>query len=160
MFDKTYSIKKILILVVSSLIVNANGAKLEKNCAKVKMIGGDTDDEGTKEMLETMKGIVKPPVMITDGHQFPLHEERLYRWSRLCPPTKQHQFNLILNGIDPTNPLSEKLEEDVGESKDAKTNGVAMTLEELKDWFGEEEDIDAFINYKEFEGETRDIWFP
>ena len=115
------------------------------------MAGGETT-----ETSETVKDL-KPPVMITDGSQYPMYEKRLKRWSRLSPLSKQTQFDLILNGIDPTNPLGDKLEEEIGESAEATTKGVTVILDKLKEWFGKEEDIDAFINYKEFEGKSRDI---
>ena len=90
----------------------------------------------TTETSETVKDL-KPPV--------------------LSPLSKQTQFDLILNGIDPTNPLGDKLEEEIGESAEATLKGVTVILDKLKEWFGKEEDIDAFINYKEFEGKSRDI---
>ena len=59
------------------------------------------NEESNKKVLETIKNIVKPPTIITDGSQFPLYEKRLNRWSRICLLTKQSQFDLILYGIDP-----------------------------------------------------------
>ena len=98
---------------------------------------------------------LKPPVMITDPSQFTLYEKKLKRWSRLSPLPHQLQFDLILTEIPTSNPLNEKLEEEIGESTEAATKGVDVILDKLREWFGKEEDIDAFVNYKEFEGKSR-----
>ena len=116
------------------------------------MAGGG--DRETPETSETVKDL-KPPAMITEASQYPMYEKRLKRWSRLSPLTKQTQFDLILNGIDPKNPLGDKLEEEIGDSTEAVSKGVIVILDKLKEWFGKEEDIDAFMNYKEFEGKSR-----
>ena len=79
------------------------------------------------EATETVKDL-KPPAMITEGSQFPMYEKRLKRWSRLSPLSKQTQFDLILNGIDPGNPLGDKLEEEIGDSTEATDKGVTATL--------------------------------
>ena len=62
---------------------------------------------------------------------------------------------MILNEIDPTNPIGESLKEEVGESKEAEVSGVLVNIHKLKEWFGKDEDMDAFINYKEFERKKR-----
>ena len=83
------------------------------------------------------------------------------RWSRLSNLSHQLQFDLILTQIPTSNPLNEKLEEEIGESTEAATKGVEVILDKLKEWFGKEEDIDAFVNYKDFEeksqGKTQDL---
>ena len=79
------------------------------------------------EATETVKDL-KPPAMITEGSQFPMYEKRLKRWSRLSPLSKQTQFDLILNVIDPGNPLGDKLEEEIGDSTEATDKGVTATL--------------------------------
>ena len=99
--------------------------------------------------------------MITDPSQFSLYEKKMRRWSRLSNLSHQLQFDLILTQIPTSNPLNEKLEEEIGESTEAATKGVEVILDKLKEWFGKEEDIDAFINYKDFEeklrGKTQDL---
>ena len=97
--------------------------------------------------------------MITDPSQFGLYEKRLKRWSRLTPLTKQQQFDLILSTTSTANPLSAKLEEEIGDSEEAEEKGVDVILDKLREWFGKEEEIDAFINYKDFENKTRDKRF-
>ena len=98
---------------------------------------------------------LKPPDMITDPSQFSLYEKKMRRWSRLSNLSHQLQFDLILTQIPTSNPLNEKLEEEIGESTEAATKGVDVILDKLKEWFGKEEDIDAFINYKDFEEKSR-----
>ena len=93
--------------------------------------------------------------MITDPSQFSLFEKRLKRWSRLSSLSPQMQFDLILSSIPTSNPLCEKLEQEIGESTEAPTKGVQVILDKLHEWFGREEDIDAFVNYEEFEKKTR-----
>ena len=95
---------------------------------------------------------LKPPVMITDPVSF--HSMKR-RWSRLSPLTHQLQFDLILTEISTQNPLNEKLEEEIVKSTEAATKGVDVILDKLREWFGKEEDIDAFVNYTEFEGKSR-----
>ena len=99
---------------------------------------------------------IKPPDMITDPSQFVLYERRLNRWSRLCSLSKQLQFDLILSSMSTSNPLCEKLEEEIGDSNEASTKGVEVILDKLREWFGKEEEIDAFVNYKEFENKSRE----
>ena len=105
---------------------------------------------------ETLKNI-KPPEMITDANQYPLYEKRLERWSRLCTLSNQTQFDLVLSSIPLSNPLCEKLEEEVGNSseRNIEEHGIQIILNKLKEWFGKEEDIEAFVNYKEFENKKR-----
>ena len=112
-----------------------------------------TSTTTTTATEDTIRNL-KPPTMITDPSQFPLYEKKMKRWSRLCPLSPQLQFDLILTEIPTSNPLNEKLEEEIGESTEAATTGVSVILDKLREWFGKE-DIDAFVNYKEFEGKTQ-----
>ena len=105
---------------------------------------------------ETIKNL-KPPDMIADASQFPLYEKRLKRWSRLSSSLSlQTQFDVILSSVPINNPLCEKLEEEIGDSTQAKDKGIEVILDKLREWFGKEEDIDAFVNYKEFECKARE----
>ena len=76
--------------------------------------------------------------MITDPSQFTLYEKKLKRWSRLSPLPHQLQFDLILTEIPATNPLNEKLEEEIGESTEAATKGVDVILDKIQEWFAKE----------------------
>ena len=77
---------------------------------------------------------LKPPDMINEASQFSLYEKRLKRWSRLSSLSKQRQFDLILSMVPPSNPLCEKLEEEIGDSTDAKENGVDVRKAEGMVW--------------------------
>ena len=100
---------------------------------------------------ETIKNL-KPPEMISEASQFPLYEKRLQRWSRLSSSlSHQTKSDLILSSVPINNPLCEKLEEEIGDSTEAGTKGIDVILDKLREWFGKEEDIDAFVNYKDFE---------
>ena len=91
---------------------------------------------------ETIKNL-KPPDMIADASQFPLYEKRLKRWSRLSSSLSlQTQFDVILSSVPINNPLYEKLEEEIGDSTQAKDKGIEVILDKLREWFGKEEDID------------------
>lgn len=71
------------------------------------------NDEDTKEMLELVEDIEKPPVMIADGRKSLMQEERVNCWSRLYPPTEQPQFELTLDELEPTYPPKNRLEVEV-----------------------------------------------
>ena len=120
--------------------------------------GGPTamsiDSAATADEADTIRNL-KPPEMITEGSQFSLYEKRLRRWSRLSSLSPQLQFDLILSTVPISNPLCEKLEEEVGDSSEAQSKGVDVIIEKLKEWFGKQEDIDAFMHYKEFECKIR-----
>ena len=119
--------------------------------------GDDTNDNKTINNAGTIKNL-KPPDMITDASQFTLYEKRLRRWSRLSSKlSHQTQFDLILTSIPIDNPLCEKLEGEIGESTEAEEKGIDVFIDKLHEWFGKEEDIDAFVNYKECEHKSRDI---
>ena len=70
---------------------------------------------------------------------------------RLSSLSKQRQLNLILSRVSTSNPLCEKLEEEIGESLDAKEKGFNVIKDKHKEWFGKQEDIDVFLHYQEFE---------
>ena len=120
--------------------------------------GGPTamsiNSAATGDEADTIRNL-KPPEMITEGSQFSLYEKRLRRWSRLSSLSPQLQFDLILSTVPISNPLCEKLEEEVGDSSEAQSKGVDVIIEKLKEWFGKQEDIDAFMHYKEFECKIR-----
>ena len=79
---------------------------------------------------------LKPPDMISEASQFSLYEKRLKRWSRLSSFSKQRQFDLILSMEPTSNPLCEKLEEEIGDSSEAQDKGVVVIIDKLKEWFG------------------------
>ena len=119
--------------------------------------GDDTNDTETINNAGTIKNL-KPPEMITDTCQFTLYEKRLRRWSRLSSKLlHQTQFDLILTSVPIDNLLCEKLEGEIGESTEAEEKGIDVIIDKLREWFGKEEDIDTFVNYKEFEHKTSDI---
>ena len=95
---------------------------------------------------ETIKNL-KPPDMIADASQFPLYEKRLKRWSRLSSSLSlQTQFDVILSSVPINNPLCEKLEEEIGDSTQAKDKGIEVILDKLREWFGKEEEAKIGIN--------------
>ena len=51
--------------------------------------------------------------------------------------------------------LGDKLEEKIGDSAEAVSKGVKVILNKGEKWFGKEEDIEAFMNYKVFAGKSR-----
>ena len=117
----------------------------------------DDSDDDKKNEEETSGKVynVKPPEMIKDGVNFDVYKQRLERWSRLSGLNPQTQFDLVMTYIDPSNELGMKLEREIGNSKVAKTEGVKVLLEKLEEWFGKEEEVDAFKDYKEFEEKRR-----
>ena len=98
---------------------------------------------------------IKPPEMIKNGDNFDVYRQRLERWSRLSNFDPQTQFDLVLTYIDPANELGFKLEREIGNSSDAKTKGVQVILDKLQEWFGKEEEVDAFRDYRDFEEKKR-----
>ena len=60
-----------------------------------------------------------------------------------------------MSSVPVNNPLCEKLEEEIGDSTDAKEKGIDVILDKLREWFGKEEEIDAFVNYKDFGSKIR-----
>ena len=117
----------------------------------------DDSDDAKKNEEETSGKVcnVKPPEMIKDGVNFDVYKQRLERWSRLSGLNPQTQFDLVMTYIDPSNELGMKLEREIGNSKLAKTEGVKVLLDKLEEWFGKEEEVDAFKDYKEFEEKRR-----
>ena len=116
----------------------------------------DSDDDKKNEEQTSGKVYnVKPPEMIKDGVNFDVYKQRLERWSRLSGLNPQTQFDLVMTYIDPSNELGMKLEREIGNSKVAKTEGVKVLLDKLEEWFGKEEEVDAFKDYKEFEEKRR-----
>ena len=114
---------------------------------------GPPDD---KEVISEKISNLKPPEMIKNASDYDVYKRRLQRWSRLSSLNPQSQFDLVMNSIDFSNELCEKLEREIGESEEAKTKGVEVILDKLKEWFGKEEEIDAFRNYREFEEKRRE----
>ena len=102
-----------------------------------------------KDATEKVRNL-QPPDMISNANDLEIYKKRLRRWSRLSSLSPQVQFDLVLNSIEVTHPLCNKLEEEIGDSNEAATRGIEVLLSKLDEIYGREEEIDAFKNYKEF----------
>ena len=114
------------------------------------------DDEKTGDIVNESKvKNMQPPDMIKDADDFFKYKKRLQRWSRLCSLSPQAQFDVVMNSIDVSHPLCDRLEDEIGDSEEANTQGINVILEKLEEIYGKEEEIDAFKNYKDFEEKVR-----
>ena len=113
---------------------------------------GPADD---KEVISEKISNLKPREMIKNASDYDVYKRKLQRWSTLSSLNPQSQFDLVMNSIDFSNELCEKLERGIGDSDEAKTKGVEVILDKLKEWHWKEEEIDAFRNYKEFQEKRR-----
>ena len=114
------------------------------------------EDEKTGDIVNESKvKNMQPPDMIKDADDFFKYKKRLQRWSRLCSLSPQAQFDVVMNSIDVSHPLCDRLEDEIGDSEEANTQGINVILEKLEEIYGKEEEIDAFKNYKEFEEKFR-----
>ena len=107
-----------------------------------------------KDATEKVRNL-QPPDMISNANDLEIYKKRLRRWSRLSSLSPQVQFDLVLNSIEVTHPLCNKLEEEIGDSNEAATRGIEVLLSKLDEIYGREEEIDAFKNYVEFEEKVR-----
>ena len=113
----------------------------------------DEKEEPKNNCDEKIRNI-QPPDMIKDPKNFNKYKMRLKRWSKLSPLSHQAQFDVVMMTIDDSHPqpLSDKLEEELGESEEAATKGIQVIIEKLEEIYGKEEEIDAFRNFREFKG--------
>ena len=99
-------------------------------------------DDKKKEdvtMIEQVRDI-RPPDMIKHADDLDVYKKRLRRWSRLSTLSQQTQFELILHSMDQSHPLCTKLEEEIGESLEAKTEGIEVVVSKLEEIFRNEEE--------------------
>ena len=95
---------------------------------------GFDDDKNDDEVPKIVTGDekvknIQPPDMIKDPKNFTKYKMRLKRWSKLSTLSNQAQFDVIMMSIDDSHPLSDKLEEELGESREAATKGVQVILD-------------------------------
>ena len=95
-----------------------------------------------KDATEKVRNL-QPPDMISNANDLEIYKKRLRRWSRLSSLSPQVQFDLVLNSIEVTHPLCNKLEEEIGDSNEAATRGIEVLLSKLDEIYGREEEIDA-----------------
>ena len=82
---------------------------------------------------------MQPPDMIKQAEDFEIYKKRLKRWSSLSSLSPQTQFDLILNSMDLSHPFCSKLEEEIGDSEEAATEGIDVILSKLEEIYRKEE---------------------
>ena len=113
------------------------------------------EGEAVKKDATEKVRIIQPPDMIRNANDLEVYKKRLRRWSRLSSLSPQVQFDLVLNSMEVTHPLCNKLEEEIGDSDEAAIRGIEVLLSKLDKIYGREEEIEVFKNYKAFEDKVR-----
>ena len=54
-----------------------------------------------------------------------------------------------MNSIDKSHLLCDRLNDEIGDSKDANSQGISVMIKKLEEIYGKEEEKDASKNYKE-----------
>ena len=87
------------------------------------------DDKKASDIVEENKvENMQPPDMIRNVKDFHKCKERLLQWSRMCYLSPQVQFDVVMNSIDVSHPLHDRLEYEIGNSNEDDTHGVSVIL--------------------------------
>ena len=100
--------------------------------ARARKLANDdamTSDVSNESKVKNMQ----PPNMIKNSDDFCKYKKTLQQLSKLCFLSPQAQFDVVMNCIDVSHPHCDRLEDEIGDSKDASTQGISVTIKNLEE---------------------------